>query len=194
MLMCFVFAFSPLTAEAILMATTMGADRTSEFAKRRSSTAWRFPGEACGGCERACRGGRVACLFLEHELGGLAALSGRGCPNLDPELLDGERVAQERVPEGVAEGDAGQTRGLAPRAEILEDRVCAEDVRRDEERVWTVHGVEVGAVKEADGAVRGGLFWEAGEEGDEARLDVVLVPVLVFSVHDRHGVIRSDAV
>lgn len=46
MLTFFIFAFSPLAAEAILIAMTMGAERTSEFAKRRSSTAWRFPGDA----------------------------------------------------------------------------------------------------------------------------------------------------
>lgn len=170
-----------------MMATTMGAERTSEFAKRRSSTAWRFPGDACGTCEHARRKWRVACLFLEHELGGLAALSGRGCPDLDSELLDGERVAQERVSEGVAEGDAGQTCGLSACAEILEDRVGAEDVRRDVERVWPVHRIKVGAVKEPDGAVVcRGLFRETGKKGDEAGVDVVLFLVLVFSVHDRH--------
>ena len=34
--------------EAILMAITIGAVRRSVEAKRRSSTAWRLPGEACG--------------------------------------------------------------------------------------------------------------------------------------------------
>ena len=179
MLTCFVFAFSPLAAEAILTATTMGADKTSEFAKGRSSTACRFPGDACWTCEHGHRGCRVTCLFLEHKLGGFSALSGCGYPNLDSELLDGERLAQERVPKSVAEGDAGQTCRLSTRAD---DRVCAEDVRRDEERVWSVHGVKVAAVKEADGAVVcEGLFGETRKERDEAGVDVVLVLVLVLS-------------
>ena len=89
---CFVFAFSPLAAEAILIATTMGADRTSEFAKRRPSTAWVRPV------------GRVSTRAVSRRfsLSGLGAqtwrLSGSGYRNLDSELLDGERVAQKGVP------------------------------------------------------------------------------------------------
>ena len=82
---------SPMAAEAILIATTMGADRTSEFAQRRSSTAWRFPGV-----------GRVSAVSRRLSLSRLRAqtwrLSGSGCPDLDSELLDGERVAQKGVP------------------------------------------------------------------------------------------------
>ena len=89
--------------------------------------------------------------------------------------------------EGCVEGRAGEAGGASACAEMLEDRVCAEDVRRDVERVWAVHGVKVGAVKETDGAVCGGLFREAGEESDEAGVDVVLDLVLVFAVHDRHA-------
>ena len=80
-----------MAAEAILIAMTMGADKTSEFAKKGSSTAWRFPGV-----------GRVSAVSRRLSLSGLGAqtwrLSGSGCPDLASELLDGERVAQKGVP------------------------------------------------------------------------------------------------
>ena len=43
-----VFVLSPaeMDVEAVLIAMTMGADKRSELTKRRSSTAWRFPGDA----------------------------------------------------------------------------------------------------------------------------------------------------
>lgn len=55
--------------------------------------------------------------------------------------------------EGVAERDAWESGGLSTCAEILHDRVGAKDVCRDVERVWSVHGVKVVAVKETDDAI-----------------------------------------
>ena len=56
---------SPMAEEAILIAMTMGADRTSEFAKRRSSTVCRFPGVGRVSTRAVSRR-----LNSEHKLGG----------------------------------------------------------------------------------------------------------------------------
>lgn len=91
------------------------------------------------------------------------------------------------MPERVSEDDAWETRRLPACTEILDDRVRVEDMGRDVERVWTVHGVEVGAIEEADDAVfLGRFFWETGKEADKAGVDVVLLFLFFFPVHERH--------
>lgn len=51
----FAWAVAPGTEVVVasLMAITIGAEDSSAFTNNRSSTAWRFPGDACeGGVER----------------------------------------------------------------------------------------------------------------------------------------------
>ena len=71
---------------------------------------------------------QITCLFLQHEFRGLAPLARRRNPDLDAKLLDGQCFAQKAMSERVVERDAWESSSLSACAEILEDRVGAEDV------------------------------------------------------------------
>lgn len=101
--------------------------------------------------------------------------AGLGLPDLDPELLGREGVAEERLGDGVRERDRGEALGVGGGwgPEALDRGEGLVVVRRDVEGVGPVGAVEVGAVEEADGALgrlrageRAGQPWESSARSD----------------------------
>lgn len=118
--------------------------------------------EVLDGAEVA-RAGRLCEAPLCRAAADSAAL---GFPHLDAQLLGREGVTEERLGDGVREGDAREAFGVrgGGRPEALDGRERLVVVRRDVEGVWPVCAVEVGAVKEADRPCRG-LCTREGDRG-----------------------------
>lgn len=124
---------------------TIGAVTKSVSLKSMSSSPWRFPGEAYE--KRPSFHSALAIfpsktppethLLLQPKLRCLLPLPRLRRPYLHLQLLRRQRVPQERLRRVHGERHAGQA-ALACAAELLEDRVRVEDMRRDVLRVGSV--------------------------------------------------------
>lgn len=186
---------------------TMGAETMSVFTNSKSSTAARFPGDACTVLsEHDAVNEDRQYLFVQNELRSLLPLACLWNPYLDFQLFARQGISQEALRQTLAERDAGQPRTAT---EVLDHRVRTEHIRRDVLSVGPVHGVVFISVEEPHCSGFGGLGRESREEGAEAgvRRVVCTVPtrsarkpalatsrrtnlvlrVLLLSIHQRHG-------
>jgi len=172
-----VFVLSgPIDEEATLIAITIGAESRSELTKSRSSTACRFPGEACirNHHQKAELNSSKTRLLVQYKLDTFLSLPRGGHPYLDPKLLGGQHIPQERFCLTFAQYNTREASGFASTAEIFNDRVRAEYMGGNIMRVWAISAVVFASVEETDCSCFWGFERKLGVECDEAWVRCVL--------------------
>lgn len=172
-----VFVLSgPTDEEVTLIAITIGAESRSELTKSRSSTACRFPGEACirDHHQEAESNSSKPHLFVQYKLDTFLSLPRGGHPDLNSELLGGQHIPQERFCLTFAQYDTWETCGFAAATEIFNNGVRAKYLGGDVMRVRAINAVVFTSVEETDRS----CFWRFGRklgvECDEAWIRRVL--------------------
>ena len=159
---------------ASLIAITIGADDNSVFTNNRSSTAWRFPGDAYDKRveehERDREHHLTAYLLLQLEFGVLLSRGFLG-PNLDPQLFGGQGVPEESCRLHLVH--ANRRKRVIPGSHVLYDGVGLEDMGSNVVSVRTICGVKGSPVKEANRPSLRGFWREPAEKGTESGVDLL---------------------
>jgi hypothetical protein len=179
-----------LIVVASLMDMTTGDDSRLELAKRRSSTAWRLPGEAFREREAKENGKRVDIVYLlvQLEFRTFFALSRLWCPYFYAQLLRRQGFAKQHLGNRSFQRDAWQTRPTqildhCIRMIYVLGNICG--IRP----ICRIERIRSGSMEEPECA----SFWRLGgkfmkerdESGVSGLIYRVLLNILFFPVHVR---------
>ena len=130
---------------ASLMAITIGAEDSSVFTNSRSSTAWRFPGDAYDEIVEQYKQDRehrsATCLLLQFELAfGIFLSRGFLGPDLDPQLFRGQSLSEEPRRLHLVHGD--RRKRLIFGSQVLNHGIGLEDMGSDVMSIRTISRIE----------------------------------------------------
>ena len=174
----FAWAVAPGTEVVVasLMAITIGADDNSVFTNNRSSTAWRFPGDAYD--ERVEKYGRdrgrclKAYLLLQLEWTfGILLPRGFLSPDLNTQLFGSQGFPEESRRLHLVHAD--RRKRVIPGSHVLNDGVGLEDMGSNIVSIRAIRRIKGSPVKEANRPRLGGFWREPAEEGTESRIDLL---------------------